>query len=54
MELEDLRTANSHLEDENIQLKQELGAWGERVHALLGKLDVATEDEQPQNNEAVV
>ena len=45
MEVEDLRSANTRLEEENIQLKQELTAWGERVTALLGKLDIVTEEE---------
>ncbi|WP_419533827.1 cell division protein ZapB [Endozoicomonas sp.] len=45
MEVEDLRSANTRLEEENIQLKQELTAWGERVTALLGKLDIITEEE---------
>ncbi|WP_257296861.1 cell division protein ZapB [Endozoicomonas sp. YOMI1] len=45
MEVEDLRSANTRLEEENIQLKQELSAWGERVTALLGKLDIVTEEE---------
>lgn len=45
MEVEDLRSANTRLEEENIQLKQELSAWGDRVTALLGKLDIVTEEE---------
>ena len=44
MELEELRTANTRMEQENAELKQELGAWGERVGALLGKLDNVSED----------
>lgn len=46
MEVEDLRSANTSLEEENIQLKQELTAWGERVTALLGKLDIVTEEDE--------
>lgn len=53
MEMEDLRSANTRLEEENIQLKQELTAWGERVTALLGKLDIVTEEEACEQEEAV-
>ncbi|WP_067515657.1 cell division protein ZapB [Endozoicomonas ascidiicola] len=53
MEVEDLRSANSRLEEENTQLKQELSAWGDRVSALLGKLDVVSEEETNQEEEAV-
>ncbi|ELU07141.1 hypothetical protein CAPTEDRAFT_99331 [Capitella teleta] len=53
MEVEDLRSANTRLEEENIQLKQELTAWGERVTALLGKLDIVTEEEEATEQEAV-
>ncbi|WP_257265366.1 cell division protein ZapB [Endozoicomonas sp. ONNA2] len=49
MEVEDLRSANTRLEEENIQLKQELSAWGERVTALLGKLDIVTEEEDSEH-----
>ena len=48
MEVEDLRSANSRLEEENAQLKHELSAWGDRVSALLGKLDVVSEEETSQ------
>ena len=44
MELEELRSANSRMEQENAELKQELSAWGERVGALLGKLDNVSDD----------
>ena len=44
MELEELRSANSRMEQENNELKQELSAWGERVGALLGKLDTVSDD----------
>ncbi|AMO54662.1 transcriptional regulator [Endozoicomonas montiporae CL-33] len=44
MELEELRAANTRMEQENAELKQELGSWGERVGALLGKLDNVSED----------
>ncbi|MGB1270504.1 MAG: cell division protein ZapB [Endozoicomonas sp.] len=55
MEVEDLRSANTRLEEENIQLKQELSAWGDRVSALLGKLDVVTdEDEEVMNEQEAV
>ncbi len=53
MEVEDLRSANTRLEEDNIQLKQELTAWGERVTALLGKLDIVTEEEEATEQEAV-
>ncbi|MFK0570794.1 cell division protein ZapB [Endozoicomonas sp.] len=53
MEVEDLRSANTRLEEENIQLKQELAAWGERVTSLLGKLDIVTEEDDARENEAV-
>ncbi|WP_299730681.1 cell division protein ZapB [uncultured Endozoicomonas sp.] len=53
MEVEDLRSANSRLEEENTQLKQELSAWADRVSALLGKLDVVSEEETSQEEEAV-
>ncbi|USE36549.1 cell division protein ZapB [Endozoicomonas sp. SCSIO W0465] len=49
MEVEDLRSANTRLEEENIQLKQELSAWGERVTTLLGKLDIVTEEEASEH-----
>ncbi|WP_257286287.1 cell division protein ZapB [Endozoicomonas sp. SESOKO1] len=49
MEVEDLRSANTRLEEENIQLKQELSAWGERVTALLGKLDIVNEEETSEH-----
>ena len=45
MEVEDLRSANTRLEEENTHLKQELESWGERVKSLLGKLDDANEEE---------
>ena len=51
MEVEDLRIANSRLEEENLQLKQELSAWGDRVSALLGKLDVLTSEEEEGEEE---
>ena len=51
MEIEDLRMANSRLEEENLQLKQELSAWGERVSALLGKLDVLSSEEEGEEEE---
>ncbi len=57
MEVEDLRTSNAQLESENAQLKQELAAWGDRVSALLGKLDVINTDEedaQAQGEEEVL
>ncbi|OED43767.1 cell division protein ZapB [Endozoicomonas sp. (ex Bugula neritina AB1)] len=46
MEVEDLRASNVQLESENSQLKQEMAAWGDRVSALLGKLDVINNDEE--------
>ena len=51
MEVEDLRLTNSRLEDENLQLKQELSAWGDKVSALLGKLDVISSDEEEKEEE---
>lgn len=51
MEVEDLRAANSRLEEENRQQKQELANWGERVSALLGKLDVINTDEEEKLEE---
>lgn len=44
MELEELRSSNVRMEQENSDMKQELSAWGERVGALLGKLDNVSED----------
>ncbi|MRI31574.1 cell division protein ZapB [Endozoicomonas sp. OPT23] len=44
MELEELRTTNGRLEQENTELKNELGSWTERVGALLGKLDKVSDD----------
>lgn len=44
MEMEELRSANGRLEEENTHLKQELSSWGERVGALLGKLDSVSEE----------
>ncbi len=47
MELDELRTTNGRLEQENNELKTELSSWTERVGALLGKLDkVSDEAEQ--------
>ena len=54
MEVEDLRSANIRLEEENAQLKHELAAWGERVSSLLGKLDIVGEDEEIQEHEQAV
>ncbi len=54
MEVEDLRLTNSRLEDENLQLKQELAAWGDKVSALLGKLDVINSDEEEKEEEAAL
>lgn len=54
MEVEDLRLTNSRLEDENLQLKQELGAWGDKVSSLLGKLDVINSDEEEKEEEAAL
>lgn len=54
MEVEDLRSANTRLEEENIQLKQELSAWGDRVSALLGKLDVVADEEEAMNEQEAV
>ena len=51
MEVEDLRSANTRLEEENVQLKQELSAWGERVSSLLGKLDIVVEEEESKEVE---
>ena len=51
MEVEDLRLTNSRLEDENLNLKQELAAWGDKVSALLGKLDVISSDEEEKQEE---
>ena len=51
MEVEDLRLTNSRLEDENLQLKQELAAWGDKVSALLGKLDIVGSDEEEKEEE---
>lgn len=51
MEVEDLRLTNSRLEDENLHLKQELAAWGDKVSALLGKLDVINSDEEEEKQE---
>ena len=52
MEVEDLRASNAQLESENTQLKQEMASWGERVSALLGKLDViGSDDEETQEQE---
>ena len=44
MEMEELRSTNKRLEDENTELKQELSSWGDRVGALLGKLDKVSDD----------
>ncbi|WP_062264499.1 cell division protein ZapB [Endozoicomonas arenosclerae] len=44
MELEELRSSNTRLEDENSHLKQELSSWGDRVGALLGKLDSVSDE----------
>ena len=52
MEVEDLRSANTRLEEENIQLKQELSAWGERVSSLLSKLDIVVEEESKETEVA--
>ena len=51
MEVEDLRSSNTRLEEENVQLKQELSAWGERVSSLLGKLDIVVEEEESKEVE---
>ena len=51
MEVEDLRATNVQLESENTQLKQEMAAWGERVSALLGKLDVINTDEEEEQEQ---
>ena len=46
MELEEVKIANSQLEEENANLKQELGTWNEKVNAILGKLKSVAEDEE--------
>ncbi|MDD7804909.1 MAG: cell division protein ZapB [Endozoicomonas sp. (ex Botrylloides leachii)] len=57
MELEELKTANTTLEEENITLKQELGLWNDKVVSILGKLSSIAEDnedvESNQSSEAV-
>ena len=44
MELEELRESNERLEAENVELREELQAWGDRVRSLLGKLDTLPAD----------
>ncbi|WP_257275442.1 MULTISPECIES: cell division protein ZapB [unclassified Endozoicomonas] len=44
MELEELRSTNNRLEDENTHLKQELSSWSDRVGTLLGKLDSVSDE----------
>lgn len=51
MEVEDLRLTSSRLEDENLQLKQELAAWDDKVSSLLGKLEVISSDEEEEKQE---
>ncbi|MDP0561456.1 MAG: cell division protein ZapB [Candidatus Endonucleobacter sp. (ex Gigantidas childressi)] len=46
MEIEEIKGANTQLEEENTQLKHELHAWNEKVSAILGKLKSAAEDEE--------
>lgn len=46
MEVEELRVANSQLEQENARLKHELGSWNDKISALLGKLDSVTDEEE--------
>ncbi len=51
MELEELKVANTQLEEENIQLKKELGAWSDKVSAILGKLDSVADEEENLESE---
>jgi cell division protein ZapB len=39
MEMEELKTQNLRLKDENQQLRNDHQAWQERLRALLGKMD---------------
>ena len=39
MELEELKTQNLRLKDENQQLRNDHQAWQDRLRALLGKMD---------------
>lgn len=39
MEMEELKTHNLRLKDENQQLRNDHQAWQERLRALLGKMD---------------
>lgn len=50
MELEELRATNTRMEQENTELRKELSAWGERVGALLGKLDNVSEEEMVEES----
>ncbi len=46
MELEELKVANTQLEEENAQLKQELHTWSEKVSSILGKLNNLADEEE--------
>jgi cell division protein ZapB len=44
MEMEELKTQNLRLKDENQQLRNDHQAWQERLRALLGKMDQMEEN----------
>ena len=45
MEVEDLRSENTRLVEENAHLQQELATWGEKLSSLVSKLDEVSQEE---------
>ena len=45
LELEELREAKSKLEEENLNLRNELKSWSDKVGTLLGRLDSVQSEE---------